>query len=142
MSQTWILPEQDRAAMIERIAKFLAVTLPGKRVEVSVKQFVKRRSLEQLSALWGHAYKIIHDETGNDPVDMHWYFCGEFWGWKQSERIFDQVRTVPRRTTTTDENGKRDVISTKEFSEFFAFIQQRMAEVAGLYIPDPVKEIA
>lgn len=140
MSQTWILPEQDRTAMIERIAKFLAVTLPGRKVEVSVKPYVRKRTLEQNSALFGHAYKILRDETGNELEDLHTYFCGAYWGVKEVDVLGESVGK-PIRTTTTDEYGKRSVLSTVDFAQFFEFVQNRSAEL-GYAIPDPVKEVA
>jgi len=106
---------------------------------VKVERWRRERTDAQNRALWGLAYKVLHEATGNDPEDMHLYFCGEFFGWVEHE-MFGRKRLKPRRTTTRDEHGRRDVISTKTLAEFFAFIQQRAAETVGVYIPDPDPE--
>jgi hypothetical protein len=96
----------------------------------------KERSDLQNRALWGCAYRVLHEATGNDPEDLHTYFCGEFWGWEEYT-VMNRKRLRPRRSTTKDEHGKRDVISTRDLSDLYAFIQRRAAETVGVYVPDP-----
>lgn len=108
----------------------------GKYLELSVDVYKPKRSMEQNAALFGHAYKILRAETGNDKEDLHDYFCGEYFGWKVQE-VMGERRKKPIRTTTTDEEGKKAVLSKIEFADFFAFVQQRSAETVGVYIPDP-----
>ena len=105
-------------------------------VVVTVGPFKKERSNLQNRALWGLAYKTLHEATGNDPEDLHTYFCGEYFGWTEYT-VMDRKRKRPRRTTTKDEHGKHDVISTLDLSNFYAFIQRRAAETVGVYVPDP-----
>jgi hypothetical protein len=45
-------------------------------------------------------------------------------------------QTKPRRTTTTNEAGERDVLSRDDMSRFYNFIVQTAAE-QGCYIEDP-----
>ena len=78
---------------------------------IEVRRHIKKRSNPQNSALWGCAYKFISQETGNAPEDLHQFFCGE--------------------------DGKRDVISTEELSEFYESIQRLCAEALDLVVPDP-----
>lgn len=94
------------------------------------------RSDKQNAALWGCAYKFLEKETGNDPDDMHAYFCGEFFGWVE-KNVFGRKKLVPKRSTTKDEKRNRDVISTLQFMEFYEFIQRRVAITVGLNVPDP-----
>src|SRR3546814_20650579 len=89
----------------------------------------------QNNALWGVAYKAIEEATGNDPKDLHEYFCGEFWGWVEST-VLGRRKVKPRRTTTRDENGRANKVKADEFARFYEFIQRRMAE-NGVYVPDP-----
>lgn len=114
----------------------MSTVLPGKRIRVTVEQYRRTRSTEQGQALWGLAYKLLRDETGNDADDLHTYFCGEFFGWVERE-VMGQKRRRPLRTTTTDADGKASLLTTIEFAEFFSFIQQRAAESVGVFIPDP-----
>jgi hypothetical protein len=69
-------------------------------------------------------------------TDISEYLTGLYWGTKPKRKPGGRIEQVPIRTTTTDENGKRSVISRSEFSEFVAFIQ-RFAAQHGVIIPDP-----
>lgn len=132
--QSFILRRGKRsfASLIE----FLSNLPQDKEFQVSISGVKKERSDLQNRALWGCAYKTLRDATGNDPDDLHTYFCGEYFGWTEYE-VMGALRKRPRRTTTKDEDGKRDVISTIHLSDFYAFIQQRSAETVGVYVPDP-----
>lgn len=127
MSSTFVLSPTDRQADIERLTRFLSECLPGKPVRVEVCQHRKRRSDEQNRALWGVAYRTLADETGNDVNDLHEYFLGEHFGWEVIDVLGQQRRRPIRRSSK---------LSTAEFSDFYAFIQYRAAEM-GYYIPDP-----
>lgn len=115
---------------------FLSALPTDKEFQVTIGSVKKERSDLQNKALWGCAYKTLRDATGNDPEDLHAYFCGEFFSWVEYD-VMGQKRRRPFRTTTRDENGKRDVISTLQLSEFYSFIQQRAAETVDVYVPDP-----
>jgi hypothetical protein len=133
---TFILwPGPIRISVKASMEKFIDSLSDAETWEVTVKKYKRDRSDAQNSALWGLAYKIMAEETGNDPDDLHVYFCGEFFGWREVD-VLGKKKVKPRRTTTRDENGKRDVIKTSEFSDFFNTIQRRAAEI-GIYIPDP-----
>ncbi len=108
------------------------------KVKVTIQMDRADRSEDQNEALWGLAYKILHEETGNDPEDMHSYFLGEFFGWVEYE-VMGMRKKKPRRTTTKNAEGKREVLDTMSFASFFSFIQQRSAETVGVHIPDPDK---
>lgn len=135
MEQNIEVYAETREASAERVRRFLMDFLPGKDLVVNVKKKTKERSDPQNKALWGCAYDYLRKATGNDKEDLHDYFCGEFFGWKEYE-VMGKRKLKPVRTTTTNEAGKRDVISTEELSEFYAFIQQHAAQ-GGHYVPDP-----
>ena len=107
--------------------------------EIEIRPFKKTRSLRQNAALWGVAYPPIMEAMGlrgeKEREEIHEYFCGEYWGWKQY-KILDKLKQKPVRTTTIDEDGKRNRIKTVAMSDFYAFIQQRAAD-NGIYVPDP-----
>lgn len=132
--QTFILRKGTRN--FSTLMGFLSTLRTDKEYSVTIGDVKKERSDPQNRALWGCAYKTLRDATGNDPEDLHTYFCGEYFGWVEYD-VMGQTRKRPRRTTTKDENGKRDVISTLDLSDFYAFIQQRSAETVGVYVPDP-----
>lgn len=132
------IPPQDRESAVQSLARQLLRYLPGVRLEVRVRRKKRERSDLQNRALWGCAYKALQAQTGNDPEDLHMYFCGEWFGWK-TIKVLDQSRRVPRRTTTRDEDGHRDVIDRLVMADFYDFIQRRSA-MAGYDVPDPDPE--
>lgn len=117
------------------LVAFLSALPQDKEFQVTISDVKKERSNLQNRALWGCAYRTLSEATGNDPEDLHTYFCGEFFGWTEYE-VMGATRKRPGRTTTKDQDGKRDVISTAQLSDFYAFVQQRAAEI-GFYVPDP-----
>lgn len=133
------IPPQDRETAVRSLARQLMRYLPGVRLEVRVRRKKRERSDLQNRALWGCAYKALEQQTGNDPEDLHLFFCGEYFGWKQVLVLGSQRRKVPRRTTTKDEDGHRDVIDKMVMADFYDFIQRRAA-MAGYDVPDPDPE--
>lgn len=127
-TQTFRLPKTDRQRIADNLRDFVMTAMPGKELRVEVCEYRKRRSQDQNAALWGVAYKTLHDATGNDPEDLHTYFLGEWGGWETID-VMGQKRRVPIRRSSK--------LTTVEFAEFYAFIQQRSAEMVGVYIEDP-----
>lgn len=132
----FFLPKlKDRRQSIDRLLDRI-MNLPMERVwRVTIEEAKPMRSDAQNNALWGVAYKAIREQTGNEKDALHEYFCGEYFGWTEA-RIFGQRRKRPLRTTTTDQAGRRSVMSTRDFGDFYAFIQQRMAD-NDIQVPDP-----
>jgi len=128
MNQTFRLPATSRERIANNLRAFVLSALPGKELRVEVCEYRKRRSQDQNAALWGVAYKTLSDATGNDPDDLHTFFLGEWGGW-ETVQVMGQVRRVPKRRSSK--------LTTVEFSDFYAFIQQRAAETVGVYVPDP-----
>ena len=112
--------------------------LQERDVQVVIGAVKKERSLQQNKALFGCAYEYLRKATGNDKEDLHDYFCGSYFGWDIKD-VMGMKKKVPKRTTTTGYDGERDVITTLQLSDFYAFIQQRAAE-EGFYVPDPDPE--
>jgi len=103
--------------------------------QVEIEPLKKARTSRQNRALFGVAYVELADQTGSDKNDLHWAFCGEFFGW-QDVNVMGKTKRMPARTTTTDYEGRHDVIPTETFAQFYNFIQQRSAE-NGFYVSDP-----
>lgn len=124
---------RDIAGLIRYLMR-LDVT---KAWRISIGPVKKERTDLQNRALWGCAYEYIRKATGNDKEDLHEYFCGEYFGWKET-RVMGRRRLKPVRSTTRDQQGKRDVISTRDLSDFYDFVQRRAAEgTPSVYVPDP-----
>lgn len=129
--QSIILPIEGadfRKRRLGTLGLFFLNLAVDKGWEVVIKPLRLTRSNAQNRALWGHAYKILEEETGNDPEDLHEYFLGEHTGW-EVRNIFGQRKRVPKKRSSK--------MDTAEFAAFFTFIQQRAASTVGVFIPDP-----
>lgn len=128
----------DHLADIDQVKKKIMAAIDNSRVPkvITIERYYRDYTDDQREALWGLAYKILQDETGNDKQDLHEYFCGCHFGWKEYE-VMGQRRKKAVRTTTTDENGKRDVINTRDLAQMFELIQMVSANDLGIVIPDP-----
>ncbi len=97
------------------------------------------KSEKQNSALWAVAYPPVMEEIGlrgeKERLYIHEYFCGEYFGWVK-KIIMGKAKQVPKRTTTRNEDGKRELLDMRIMADFYNFIQQRAAE-HGIYVPDP-----
>jgi hypothetical protein len=98
---------------------------------VEVGEFRKRRSDEQNRYMWGYVYPHIiaslPDMAGWTPEDLHEFFLGEHFGWQRLHG-FGRTRMKPIRRSSK--------LTTTEFSDYVAHIQQFMAE-RGVYVDDP-----
>ncbi len=140
--QQFLLPKLlRRDGQIQRIAKFLSGLAEGKAWRVEITEARSERSIQQCRYLNGVAYKIIGEATGYERDEISEYLCGAFWGWREKRvpkkpSCLSGVESVPVRTTTTDEFGKRRVLDKQEFSDYVAFVQ-RFAASKGIHVPDP-----
>ena len=107
-------------------------------LDVECKPYRKSRSNDQNALLWA-MYGPIADAMGFDRDDLHEWFCGKMWGWKdvkvpRSPRNPEGLASVPIRTTTRDADGKRNVVDAKTFAEFVDMVD-RIAAQAGVFVP-------
>lgn len=135
MREQTIIFRKGVARNFASLIGFLSAIPKTTEFQVTIGPVKKERSLQQNKALWGCAYEALRKATGNDKEDLHDYFCGEYFGWDIKE-VMGSKKKEPKRTTTTGYDGERDVITTLQLSDFYAFIQQRAAE-NGYYVPDP-----
>lgn len=136
--QTIIMPVESperRAERVQRIAAYLSRLDGSKPWELVVRRWTKKRTDRQNNAMWGVAYKTLSDFTGFTEPELHDLMCKAYFGAVEYE-LMGVAGTKPRRTTTTNEQGERDVLSREQMAAFFAFIQQKAAEI-GCYIEDP-----
>lgn len=131
----------QREGMITRIARVLG-TLPldcGWLVKVEEAKTVRTHA--QNAYLNGVCYKTIGDAIGYERDEISEFLCGTYFGWKDKKvpkkpSCPEGIESVPIRTTTTDENGKRDVLKKMPMVDYIAFVQ-RFASGKGIYIRDP-----
>lgn len=137
MSQTFVLPKIDRTRIADNLRDFVMSALPGKELRVEVCEYRKRRSDDQNRYLWGCVYPSILTSGGEQlrgwtAEDIHEYLLGEIFGWETLDG-FGRKRLRPLRRSSK--------MTTVEFAEYVAQIQQRMA-VLGIYVPDPMEMAA
>lgn len=128
--------DSDRDGISSNCVAHIAVLPKDKSFSVTIKPYAKPRTSPQCRYLNGVAYKIIGDQLGFERDDISEYLCGEYFGWTSVKRMAGYVN-VPIRTTTTDENGARDLLSRKEFADYVAFVQRWAMANKSIYIPDP-----
>jgi hypothetical protein len=137
VSQTFVLHGNDRNRpnVVANFCAFVRELDPAKAFKLTVETYRKTRSDEQNGALFGVAYPPLMDHMGlqgdEDKRQLHWFFCGEFFGW-----IETPIGRKPLRTTTKDETGKRATLDTAKFAEFYNFVQRKAASL-GVFVPDP-----
>ncbi len=139
---TFILPKLlGREAKVAGIAKFLLSLSAGKAWRIEVTEERSTRSVQQCRYLNGVAYKLLSEATGYERDDISEYMCALYFGEREkrvpkSKNFPNGIELVPCRTTTTNEAGKRDVLTWDQFADYVAFVQ-RFAASKGIYIPDP-----
>lgn len=125
-----------RVNVLANCKRFLDLLPTDKSWQVDIKPFAKSRSNDQCRYLNGVVYATIGDALGFDRDDISEYLCGSYFGWHDKPLPGGRSVQVPNRTTTTDENGKRAVLSVKEFADYVEFCQRFAAE-HGIYVPSP-----
>ncbi len=138
----FVLPKGTRPRALELAQTVLAGLDQDMAWKVTAEPVKNARSLSQNAYLHGVCNKMISDRTGYEADEVHEYLLGRYFGWKdkrvpKTPRNPSGVESVPVRTTTTDEHGKRSVLSTQAFSDYVDFIQRFAAQTLGLVIPDP-----
>jgi hypothetical protein len=132
---------QGRDRQVQAVAKFLMGFLPGKPVRVQVEEARADRTAKQNRYLFGVPYRLLSEATGYELQDLHEWFCGQQWGWVErrgpkTPSNPEGVYSRPARTTTTNEDGERDLCSREEFTALWERAQRVGAQI-GVFIPDP-----
>jgi len=135
---TYVLNKGDPSREIVRanLHSFIDRLPDTHSFEVDVHRYAKPRSDKQRKSLFGVAYKAIMDQCGlqgeKEKNRLHNDFCGDYFGWRDGG-----IGTRrPVRTTTINELGEREEISTLQALDMYAFIQRTAAEY-GIDVPDP-----
>jgi hypothetical protein len=127
----FILPRaMRRSGVIERIARALATLSHDCSWAVEVKEHKPVRSNQQNRYLFGVVYAEILKQgklEGWTVHEVHDYCLGEHFGW-ETVVGFGRKKVRPIRRSSR--------LNKQEFTDFIAFIQQRMAE-HGIVVPDP-----
>lgn len=96
--------------------------------EITAKRYRKKRSNPQNSYHWGVIIKIICDESGNDPTEMHEYLLGEHVGWIEYE-FLGEIRRKPSRRSHD--------MAVETFENFNEWCRAWAAHNLGIVMPLP-----
>lgn len=129
---------KQRCLDIERVVHALEVLPEGKSWKVSVEEVKSERSLQQNAYLWA-VYTEISKATGYEKSDIHEHVCKSHFGTRVKKTPWG-LQEVPIRTTTTDQHGRRSVLSKVEFMDLVEFVK-RYAAQAGIYVADPEEHL-
>jgi hypothetical protein len=102
------------------------------RIEVS--KYQKPRSLSVNNYYWGFVCTPLANHCGESAERMHEILCGEKWGWVEKE-FRGTFYKKPRRTTTTNERGERDILGGEEMQKFVAFAESVCFEMDVPVVP-------
>lgn len=125
----------ERGQVLANAHAFIDRLPAHKSWRIEIKEARRERSNDQNAALWGVAYPVLCDATGYTPDELHDAFCRKFFGTSQ-RNVMGEVISAPRRTTTTNEQGERDVMPAADFARFYDMVQQVGAEI-GVDVPSP-----
>lgn len=137
MAQSYTLTKNHgmRADVKANLHDFIDRLPETKSWKVEIKEARNERSSEQNAALFGLAYVVLSEATGFTADELHEAFCCRFFGTVEKE-VMGRIISKPWRTTTTNEDGQRDVMPAHDFARFYDAVQQIGAE-AGVDVPDP-----
>lgn len=124
---------------LDRAYQFAIGLLDQGPVDWACEKWKPTRSNAQNALLFGVVYPPIADAMGYTVEDIHEYMLGRHFGWvdhkvPKTPRNPEGIESRPFRTTTRDENGKRNVLKADEFSKFLDTVE-RIAAQAGVFVP-------
>lgn len=102
-------------------------------LDVKAEPWREPRKLTANAALWAYVYGPLVEVAGFTPEDWHDFYCQAYFGAVRHTKIDGSEESRPRRTTTKDEQGKRDVLKGKEFNDFLMFVEADCAK-RGVFI--------
>lgn len=135
----------ERSRAIGRVVETLE-ELPHERDwRIEIEEMKSQRRQVANAYYWGLVLPMISDATGFECEELHEYFCGAKWGWRdkrvpKTPRNPLGIESTPRRTTTRDDKGRRSVLGIMAFYEFVEFVRRFAAMKLALNIPDPDPE--
>jgi hypothetical protein len=104
-------------------------------VDLSCEPWREPRSLASNKYLWKAVYEPLVERCGFSPELWHEHWCIEHFGGIEEVKPSGVIEIRPRRTTTRDENGKRDVLKGKAFADFVTFVESECAK-RGVFVAE------
>lgn len=134
-------PDDKSVSRADKIARLLSsIDSAEKAVVVEVKRYQKRRSREAENYLWGVVYPLMSSASGYEKDELHQAMCAKFWG-ENVSKVMGLTISRPRRTTTTNEDGEKDVLSPADYWDFTDFVIREAAMWFDVVVPEPNPEM-
>jgi hypothetical protein len=135
----------ERSRAIGRVVETLEELPHNQDWRVEVEEMKSQRRTVANAYYWGVVLPLISDATGFETEELHEYFLGSHFGWKdkpipKTPRNPLGIESTPRRSTTKDEKGRRSVLGIAKFYDFVEFVRRFAAIKLSLNIPDPDPE--
>ena len=108
----------EHEGQLQRIVK----SLKPKRHVMEIYEYKRNRSAEQNAYMWGVVYKLISDETGYTPDEVHQLMAERFLGYEKNGHTFV-------RSTTS--------LNTAEMEEYLSAVRMFASFDLHCYIPLP-----
>lgn len=102
-------------------------------LEVDAKPWKDPRKLTANAYLWAYVYGPLVKVAGHEPEEWHEFFCIKHFGGVPYTRLDGTEGQKPKRTTTKNESGERDVLKGQPFNEFLTFVESECAQY-GVFI--------
>lgn len=104
---------------------------PGRAWVVEIKEYRKKRSLDQNAYIHAVPLKILAEHTGYEIEELKEYLCGEFSGWQERE-VFGKKKVRPKLRTSD--------MDSQQMTQFIEFLIWFGSDKLGLTIPYPNEE--
>ena len=117
-------PNADGAILLEHEGQLQRIvkSLKPKRHVMEIYEYKRNRSAEQNAYMWGVVYKLISDETGYTPDEVHQLMAERFLGYEKNGHTFV-------RSTTS--------LNTAEMEEYLSAVRMFASSDLHCYIPLP-----
>lgn len=104
-------------------------------LDVSCKPWKPARRITANAYLWAYVYEPLIEATGSvaEPEEWHEFFCIKKFGGVPYIKPDGEEGVKPRRTTTKNELGERDVLKGDVFNDFLVFVESECAK-KGVFI--------
>lgn len=102
-------------------------------LEVKCDPWKEPRKLTANAYLWAYVYGPLVEKAGHEPEDWHEFFCIKYFGGVPYTRLDGSEGEKPKRTTTKNERGERDVLKGQPFNDFLVFVESECAKY-GVFI--------
>lgn len=122
---------KDSQSGKDRACAHIQALSPDRAWTMETKPYRKAKSREQVNYWWGVVARIIADETGHTPQEIHDYLCEEIFG----ATIVEVMGKPQKRLNRTITYPK--MMTTEEMSGFTERCCAWAATTLGIIIPSP-----